>query len=67
MLEWFINIFNADIGGIKLKKNFNCAILNYMYAHKGRIDEFVNFDQLMDQNIIADYFYYFIFRTAQSH
>lgn len=58
MLEWFINIFNADIGGIKLKKNFNCAILNYMYAHKGRIDEFVNFDQLMDQNIIADYFYY---------
>ncbi len=58
LLSWFVNSLTGIPEEIKLNSHYNFASVNYIYADNGIINEFVNFDQLLSDGIIEQYFHY---------
>lgn len=58
LLEWFVDSLFSAPGGVRLRQDYEFACVNYLYARNGIIGKFVNFDELVADGTVDQYFFY---------
>lgn len=59
LLKWFINMLLAEADAVYLKvSKYAFACVNYIYTKNGMIESSVNFDRLLRDGVIDQYFMY---------
>ncbi len=57
-LKWFVNMFFSELGNVSLQNQLEFASIRYVYARRGKIKEFLNFDRLIDTGLVEECYYY---------
>lgn len=58
LLDWYVNLLINEIKEIKLNQEYEFGSMNYIYAKNATINEFIGFDELKNNGIIEQFFYY---------
>jgi biotin carboxylase len=58
ILDWFIKIIEGVYEEVKIGEKYKFACMHYLYAENGEIQSFHGFEDLLQNNLISDYFLY---------